>query len=52
MTDLILGEEKSRILKQISVQYLSIIFDGTCRLGEVLAVVVRFIMRIGKLFNT
>ena len=42
MTDLIpfiLGEEKSTLLEEISAQNLSVIFDGTCRLGEVLAVI-------------
>lgn len=54
MTDLIpfiLREEKSRVLEQISGQHLSVIFDGTCRLGEVLAVVVRYITEEWKVIQ-
>ena len=39
----ILQEERSRLRAEIEGKYLSVIFDGTSRLGEVLAVVVRFI---------
>ena len=39
----ILQEERSRLRAELEGKYLSIIFDGTSRLGEVLAVVVRFI---------
>ncbi len=38
----ILQEERSRLRAEIEGKYLSVIFDGTSRLGEVLAVVVRF----------
>ena len=36
------GEEKKRIRSEIDSQDVSIIFDGTTRLGEALAVVLRF----------
>lgn len=39
----VLKEEKSRIKREISGKFLSLVFDGTSRLGEVLAVVVRYI---------
>ena len=39
----VLEEEKSRIKREISGKFLSLVFDGTSRLGEVLAVVVRYI---------
>lgn len=38
----ILNEEKERIKKEIEGKFISVIFDGTSRLGEVLAVVLRF----------
>ena len=38
----ILEEEKSKIREEIKGKHLSIVFDGTSRLGEVLAVVFRF----------
>ena len=37
----ILEEEKSKIREEIKGKHLSIVFDGTSRLGEVLAVVFR-----------
>ena len=39
----ILKEEESRIHSEIDGQQLSVIFDGTSRLGEALAVVLRFV---------
>ena len=38
----ILNEERARIKKEIEGKLVSVIFDGTSRLGEVLAVVLRF----------
>ena len=46
MSDLIpfiLGEEKQQIRKEIDGKDVSVIFDGTCRLGEALTVVLRFV---------
>ena len=39
----ILNEEKARIRKEIEGKFIAVIFDGTSHLGEVLAVVLRFI---------
>ena len=39
----VLEQEKSLIKEEINGKYLSIIFDGTSRLGEVLAIVIRYI---------
>ena len=39
----ILKEEEARIRSEISGQQLSVIFDGTSRLGEALAVIFRFV---------
>lgn len=39
----ILKEEENRIRSEIDGQQISVIFDGTSRLGEALAIVVRFI---------
>jgi len=39
----ILDQEKEKLKNEIANKPLSIIFDGTNRLGELLAVVVRFI---------
>ena len=39
----VLDEERLRIKREISGKLLSLVFDGTSRLGEVLAVVVRYI---------
>ena len=39
----ILHEERSRIKQEIAGKCISVIFDGTTRLGEVLAVIVRFV---------
>ena len=36
-------KEEARIKNEITGKYLSVIFDGTSRLGEALAVIVRFI---------
>ena len=42
MVPFVLGEERQRIRAELQGKYLSVVFDGTTRLGEVLAVVVRF----------
>ena len=39
----ILNEEKARIRKEIEGKFIAVTFDGTSHLGEVLAVVLRFI---------
>ena len=39
----VLREEQQKIKQEISSEYVSVIFDGTSRLGEALAVVLRFI---------
>ena len=39
----ILKDEENRIRQEIDGKQLSIIFDGTSRLGEALAIVVRFV---------
>ena len=39
----VLGEEKSLIKEEIKNKDMSIIYDGTTRLGEVLAIVIRYI---------
>ena len=39
----VLNEEVARIRREISGRQLSVIFDGTSRLGEALAIVIRFI---------
>ena len=38
-----LKEEQQRIKQEISSKSVSVIFDGTSRLGEALAVMVRFV---------
>ena len=46
MSDLIpfiLHEEQAQIKKEIDGKYVSVIFDGTTRMGEALAVVLRFV---------
>ena len=46
MADLIpfvLSQEQESIKKEISNKYLSVIFDGTTRLGEAMAIVMRYI---------
>ena len=46
MSDLIpfvLKKEQQRIKHEISSEFVSVIFDGTSRLVEALAVVVRFV---------
>ena len=43
MVPFILREERTSTRSEIKGKYLSVVFDGTSRLGEVLAVVVRFI---------
>ena len=40
----ILEEERSRIKEEIQGKFLSLIFDGTSRLGEVLAIVVCYVV--------
>ena len=42
----ILNEEKARIKAEIADKYLSVIFDGTSRLGEVLVVIVRYVHQL------
>ena len=42
-TDFIQKREKVQILEEITGQCVSVIFDGTCRLGEALCLVVRYI---------
>lgn len=39
----ILKEEEARVRKEMTGKYLSVIFDGTSRLGEALVVIVRFV---------
>ena len=39
----ILKEEESRIRSEIDGQQISVVFDGTSRLGEALAIIIRFI---------
>ena len=39
----VLNQERTRIRSELQGKYLSVVFDGTTRLGEVLAVVMRFI---------
>ena len=43
MMDLILDEERKRIHEEVQGKFISVVFDGTTRVGEVLAVVVRFL---------
>lgn len=43
MIPVILKQEKSRIQSEVCEQDVSIIFDGTSRLGEALAIVLRFV---------
>ena len=40
----VLDQERKRIREELKDKYVSIIFDGTTRLGEVLTVVVRFVV--------
>ena len=42
MVPFILKEERTHIKSELQGKYLSVVFDGTSRLGEVLAIVVRF----------
>lgn len=39
----LLKEEENTILKEIKGKYLSVIFDGTSRVGEALAIVLRYV---------
>ena len=39
----ILGEERARMKREIEGKFVSVIFDGTSRLGEVLAIILRFV---------
>lgn len=39
----VLEQEKSLLKVEINGKYLSIIFDGTSRLGKVLAIVIRYV---------
>ena len=39
----ILEQEKDKIQSEIKDKHLSIVFDGTSRLGEVLAIIIRYI---------
>ena len=38
----VLNQERARVRNEIEGKFVSVIFDGTSRLGEVLAVVLRF----------
>ena len=40
---MVLKEDEARVHKEMTGKYLSVIFDGTSRLGEALAVIVRFV---------
>ena len=40
---LILGEERAAIQEEIKDKYVSVIFDGRSRMGEVLAVILRYV---------
>ena len=40
----ILEEERSRIKEEIQGKFLSLVFDGTSRFGEVLTIVVRYVV--------
>jgi len=39
----ILTEERAMLKRELTDKYLSVTFDGTTRLGEAMAVVVRFV---------
>lgn len=39
----ILSEEVQRLKSEIKDKPISVIFDGTCRLGEALAIIVRYV---------
>ncbi len=43
MVPFILKEERTRLRSELQGKYLSVVFDSTTRLGEVLAIVVRFL---------
>jgi len=43
MVPFVLNEERARLRSELQGKYLGVVFDGTTRLGEVLAIVVRFI---------
>ena len=43
LTPFVLSQEQESIKKEISNKYLSVIFDGTTRLGEAMGIVVRYI---------
>ena len=46
MSDLIpfvLGEEKQQVRQELNGKDVAVIFDGTCRLGEALVIVLRFV---------
>ena len=43
MVPFVLSEERTRLRSELKGKHLVIVFDGTTRLGEVLAIVVRFI---------
>ena len=40
----VLDQERKRIREELNGKYVSVIFDGTTRLGEVLTMVVRFVV--------
>ena len=40
---LVLSEEKRRVKSEIEGSPVSVIFDGTSRLGEALAIILRFV---------
>ena len=39
----ILKREKAQVMEELTGRFVSIIFDGTCRLGEALCLIVRFL---------
>ena len=49
MVPFILSEEQERVKQEISGRYVSVVFDGTTRLGEVLAIILRFIDEDGMI---
>ena len=39
----VLRREKAQIMEELSGRFVSVIFDGTCRLGEALCLIVRYL---------
>ncbi len=46
MIPVVLKEEEASLKRDIQDQYLGVIFDGTTRHGEAMAVVVRFVSEL------